>query len=50
MLWPVIIYDTGLGDEDELERVIDNRRYNFSERDRSRLFETISKSNKGLFV
>lgn len=49
MLWPVIIYDTGLGDEEELDRVIENNMYIFSEKDKSRLFETISKSKDGLF-
>lgn len=50
MLWPVIIYDTGLGDEEELERVVESGKYNFSEKDKTRLFEMISKSNNGLFV
>ena len=50
MLWPTIIYDKGLGDEEELETVIESKKYYFSEKDKSRLFEMIAKSNNGLFV
>lgn len=49
MLWPVVVYDLGLGDEEELQRVIEGGRYSFSGKDRSRVFEMIAKSQDGLY-